>query len=131
MHKFFLPSKDSRQALDCRGIYSINCSCGIKYLGETGRSKKILIQEHKRLKTGLLSHSAIAEHQHGTGHIILFEYSQVLSKAPHFNDRKTRKAIEIHKCPYNLNRDNGYYLLDIWKPTLDAIACLYPPITPL
>ena len=68
------------------------------------RSIKIPIQEHKRcLKTGLLSHSAYAEHQHETGHTILSQNSQVLSKAPHFYDPKNREANEIHKCPHNLN----------------------------
>ncbi|KAJ3666371.1 hypothetical protein Zmor_001815 [Zophobas morio] len=53
--------------------------------------------QHKRyLRTGLLTHSAVVEHQHETGHTILFENSQVLSKEPHFYDRKIREAIEIH-----------------------------------
>ncbi|KAJ3659424.1 hypothetical protein Zmor_011113 [Zophobas morio] len=127
-----LPSvKESRQALDCRGIYSITSSCGVKYIGETGWSIKIRIQEHKPcLKTGLVSHSAVAEQQLETGHTILFENSQVLSKASHFYERKIREAIEIHRCPHNHNRDNGYYLSNIWKPTLNAIVRLSPPTPP-
>ena len=73
---------------------------------------------------------AVAEKQHETSHTILFENSKVLPKAPHFYDRKIREAIEIHKCPHNINRDNGYYLSNIWKPTLDAIARLSSPTPP-
>ncbi|XP_063909822.1 uncharacterized protein LOC135127308 [Zophobas morio] len=78
----FPSAKDSRQALDCREIYSIPCSCGVKYIGETG----------------VLTHSAV--------------------------------AVEIHKCPHNLNRDNGYYLRNIWKTALDANARSFPPTPP-
>ena len=130
MTQIFPSVKDSRQALDCRGVYSIPCSCGVKYIGETGRCIKIRIQEHKRyLRAGLLTHSAVAEHQHETGHTILFKNSQVLSKEPHFYDQKIREAIEIHKCPHNLNRDNDYYLSN-WKPALEANVRSSPPTPP-
>lgn len=56
-----------------KGIYRIHCSCGW-YIGETGRSLIIKFSEHQHcLTSGLLTHSAVPEHHHQTGHQTLFD----------------------------------------------------------
>ena len=115
-----LPSpKDKLNPLSSKGVYTIPCSCGAQYIGETGRSIKTRISEHRRcLQTGLLSHSAVAEHQHNTGHQILFDNSSLIAQSPYYYTRKIRESVEIAKRPHNLNRDTGFPLSSVWHPVL-------------
>ncbi|CAG9836786.1 unnamed protein product [Diabrotica balteata] len=117
----YLPSpKDPLPPLSSCGVYSIPCSCGHVYIGETGRSVKTRIQEHQRcIRSGLFSHSAVAEHCQETGHSILFEKTHIISKSPFFYSRKIRESLEIRKNPHNINREEGYYLSPIWNLSLE------------
>jgi len=38
--------KDRVNPKDMKGVYSLPCSCGIPYIGETGRSINLCFQEH-------------------------------------------------------------------------------------
>lgn len=118
--KDILPSpKDKFSSLNSKGVYKIPCSCGLVYIGETGRSVKTRLTEHERcIRTGHFSNSAVAEHQLETGHKILFNQASLLCSAPHFRNRKIRESIEIVKHPNNFNRDVGYWIADIWKPVV-------------
>lgn len=50
------------------------------YIGETNR-----LHEQHSLRTGLLTHFVVGEHQHHTGHKIRFDIKYVLSQTPfHF-----------------------------------------------
>lgn len=102
------------------GVYRVPCSCGEYYIGETCRSMKIRLQEHRRAtKNKQHQLSAISEHAWSEpGHNILFEDAKILAKESKYFPRLIREAIEIVKTPANFNRDQGYHLHNAWKRIL-------------
>jgi len=54
-------------------IYAVYCECGGTYIGETGRTFKIRMSEHKRAIKNGNHNNAISVHVHSTGHSILWE----------------------------------------------------------
>lgn len=49
LHKKLFNAKDQIKLLDQNGVYKLECgTCGASYIGETGRSLKTRIKEHKR-----------------------------------------------------------------------------------
>ena len=100
-------------------MYSIPCSCGKVYIGQTGRHISTRIKEHMRdTRDRQGDRSAVAEHRMETGHIIKFEEAQMLSREARFWPRLYKEAIEIQKNPHNYNRDRGIDLPGIWKPVM-------------
>ena len=51
-------------------VYAIHCEYGGTYLGETGRTLKIIMTEHKRAIRLGYPHNAISVHVNNTGHNI-------------------------------------------------------------
>ena len=104
------------------GIYSIPCSCGELYIGETSRSIKLRLKEHcantihERTKK-----LAVAEHSSRTDHHVCSEEAKVLALEEHYNKRHIHKAIEVEKHPRNFNREDDLILCKAWKPIIDAI----------
>ena len=116
-----LPNPKDDLGLRTPGIYSIPCSCGTEYIGQTGRQISTRLKEHigcvKKLKT---EKSAIAEHFHNTNHSIDFENTKVIAKIDNYRDRTIREAIEIIKHPNNINKEDGYRLSKNWHPALTS-----------
>jgi hypothetical protein len=111
--------KDPVDPIEQKGVYMIPCSCGKQYIGETGRSFRIRIQEHVvDIKHNRTRPSALAEHSDKTKHHICIEEAKILAKVDHYHNRKFREAIEIEKQPNNLNRDDGWKISQNWIPTL-------------
>jgi hypothetical protein len=111
--------KDSVDPIEHKGVYMIPCSCGKQYIGETGRSFRIRIQEHAAdIKHNRTRPSALAEHSDKTKHHICIEETKILARIDHYHNRKFREAIEIEKQPNNLNRDDGWKISHNWIPTL-------------
>ena len=102
-----------------KGVYSISCSCGIPYIGETGRSINQRIQEHVAdVKHNHSPSSALAEHAVKSNHHVCIKDSQVIAKIDYFHHKKLREAIEIEKRVTNFKRDNGWKLSRSWIPVL-------------
>ena len=61
-------------------VYSIPCvECSSVYIGQTGRSLKQRVSEHRRArKNGDVQTSALAEHVFKTGHAVDLSQSEVL-----------------------------------------------------
>jgi hypothetical protein len=111
--------KDSVDPIEHKGVYMIPCSCGKQYIGETGRSFRIRIQEHAAdIKHNRTRPSALAEHSDKTKHHICIEETKILARIDHYHNRKFREAIEIEKQLNNLNRDDGWKISQNWIPTL-------------
>ena len=70
-------------------VYSIPCvECSSVYIGQTGRSLKQRISEHRRaLKNGDVQTSALAEHVFKTGHAVDLSQSEVLDHHQHTTTR--------------------------------------------
>ena len=117
MSDLFPSAKDRLHPLNVEGMYSIPCSCGKSYVGQTGRSVTSRLKEHKRaILHRDTEKSAVAEHAYSEdGHQILIDETQVLAKEKFYHRRLIREAIEIEKCPQNFNRVDGVKLSQTWK----------------
>ena len=62
-----------------RDIYAVHCECGGTYIGETGRTFKIRISEHKRAIRNEDQNNAIYVHVNSTGHSILWDKCEILA----------------------------------------------------
>jgi hypothetical protein len=88
--------KDHVDHIEHKGVYMILCSCGKQYIGETGLSFRIRIQEHVTdIKHNHTRPSALVEHSDKTKHHIFIEDAKILAKIYHYHNRKFREAIEI------------------------------------
>ena len=86
------------------GFYEVPCSCGLSYIGQTGRSITQCLSEHLRhFKQGNTNTSAIAEHAINCGHAILFDKTRILANDAFYFSRIMRGAFEIKKNCKNFN----------------------------
>jgi hypothetical protein len=95
----FTPPNTLKDMLDCakdiidpkhhKGVYTIPCSCGKDYIGETGRSLHIRLKEHcTDIKHNWIKRSALAEHSYNTGHLICIENAKIIAKMSHYGKKK-------------------------------------------
>ena len=103
--------KDSTHKLSKTGvIYEVRCrTCSRVYIGETGRSLRKRIEEHKKTTS-----SAIHEHYNTTGHQIDWDNVKILGRENHWLKRKIKEAIHIRCKRPSLNRDQGWDLPPIF-----------------
>ncbi|XP_035433678.2 uncharacterized protein LOC118265072 [Spodoptera frugiperda] len=117
------PKNDLR--LQKPGIYKIKCSCGMYYIGRTGRPIATRFKEHKvALKNKEIKKSAIAEHvlDSGPGHSIE-DRVEVISNDPCDHSRIVRETIEIRKHnPFTFNRVVGFKLSGKWDRVIEKIS---------
>ena len=100
-------------------IYAIHCECGGTYIGETGRTFKIRMSEHKRaIKIGD-HNNAISVHVHSTGHSILWDKCEVLAVEENWR-RKIREAILIKSTSDTINTDPGVHINPSWDSILPS-----------
>ena len=101
-------------------IYAIHCECGGTYIGETGRTFKIRMSEHKRaIKIGD-HNNAISVHVHSTGHSILWDKCEVLAVEENWRRRKIREAILIKSTSDTINTDPGVHINPSWDSILPS-----------
>lgn len=102
-----------------KGVYKVDCSCGMSYIGETGRSFQIRLKEHgadtRRERTNT---SALVEHSLKTKHHVCLENTKLLAVEEHYFKRRVREALEIMKHPNNLNSDRGLEISERWLPLI-------------
>ena len=111
--------KDANPELVTPGVYEIPCSCGMVYIGQTGRSVRERLNEHIR-NTNLnqTEKSAIAQHSYEAGHGVLFTNTKILHKENKKRQCLIKEAIEISKNNNNFNRDDSLKLNHIWTLAL-------------
>ena len=121
LHSRLVNVKDRPARLATAGIYSIPCSCGLLYIGQTGRTVEERRREHIRYcKLHQVDKSAIAQHSAETGHAVDFDKIDVLGREDRRLPRLIKEAIQIAKHPHNINRDDGYQLSSAWRSLLDV-----------
>ena len=104
-------SKDPIDPKLRKDIYSIPCSCGKIYIGETGRAIKIRIKEHcADIRHERIKKSAISKHYQKTNRHICIEDAKVIAIEENYNRRHVQEAIEIKKHENNFNRDDRLIL---------------------
>ena len=101
-------------------IYAIHCECGGTYIGETGRTFKIRMREHKRAMKIGDHNNAISVHVHSTGHSILWDKCEVLAVEENWRRRKIREAILIKSTSDTINTDPGVHINPSWDSILPS-----------
>ena len=94
----------------------IPCECGRVYVGETGRTLKQRITEHKRAVKNADSNSGLAVHVAGTGHTIHWDEAEVVCREEQWTKRKIIESLTIKAHANNLNLDTGASIDLNWNP---------------
>ena len=119
--------------LDVKGVvYSIPCAdCSATYIGETGRTLKVCMAEHKRAvkskdpvcmaehKRAVKSKdplNGIAVHVQKTAHNINWQEARILARENNLGRRRVLEALEIQQRRPKMNPDAGLLLDRSWTP---------------
>ena len=93
------------------------------YVGETKRTLKVRLSEHRQVVKRGDPKNGIAVHVQKTNHHIYWEDTTVQRRAEGFWLRRTVEAIQIRKATPNMNLDSGLLLPRVWNP--------HPQTTPI
>ena len=98
-------------------VYSIPCSCGEQYIGQTKRPLNVRLSEHKRAtKQGKKESSALAEHTVCEGHEPLWNQTKSIAQVPNLGMRLVREALEIRiNETSTINRNDGKEISGMWR----------------
>lgn len=98
-------------------VYSIPCSCGEQYIGQTKRPLKVRLSEHRSATNkGKKDHSALAEHACNEGHQPLWSETARLAQVSNLGMRLAREALEIRLSETSsINRNDGKQISGMWK----------------
>jgi hypothetical protein len=109
-HQLVHPKDPTPKELKSGVIYQVKCkTCKSLYIGETARTLKKRLEEHKKSAT-----SAINEHCSQTGHQIDWDEVKIVGTESNWTKRKIKEAIAIRKSKPSLNRDQGWDLPPIF-----------------
>ena len=122
-------NKSTLPPLSVPGVYMVSCSCGKKYVGETGANIKTRINQHKKATfNGQVNDSALAEHDQNCNGVINWGDTKILSKEDQYFKRCIREALKIQReetqpgSIFGLNRDNGKFVESTtWQSILNQI----------
>ena len=115
------PVKDNL-GLKTPGVYCITCECGKIYVGQSGRTLKTRVKEHRRhIRHSHSDQSVVAERSINHDHTIRFQEIHILASKSGYMDRLIRKAIELDLHPNNINREDGLVLSKTWKPVIQQL----------
>ena len=101
-------------------VYSILCSCGEIYKGETGRLLKVRLEEHRKVvvwgeieKLGMADHiwKEIGNHQSSWGEI------EIIDRAEHWRIRRLKESAHIFGYNDLLSR-SSIEMNTIWEPII-------------
>ncbi len=104
-------------------VYSITCSCGKKYIGETTRRLEQRVKENQdAYKRGVEKVSAIVEHAWQQKHPIKWEEVRVVDSDSKNCELKIKESVYIQMILENnkFNRDIGLELPGCWLSMLHA-----------
>ena len=101
-------------------VYSIPCSYGKIYKGETGRPLKVKLEEHRKaIVQGEIEKSGMADHiwKENGNHLPLWDKVEIIDRAEHWRIRRLKES--AHMLGYNdlLSRPS-IELNTIWEPII-------------
>ena len=100
-------------------VYEVPCQdCGEVYVGETGRTLKKRISEHKQAVKKGDRKNGIAVHVMDKSHTINWEEANVRTSETGYWRRRVQEAIRIQRQPNTMNLDCGMILGNVWTPAL-------------
>ena len=94
--------------------------CSSSYIGETGRSLKKRLVEHKAAVRRGDMNNGIAVYAWEHQHRVDWENASVLKQEPGYWKRRVLEAIEIQRHAESANLDCGLTLNPIWTPFLEV-----------
>ena len=99
-------------------VYEVPChDCDHVYVGETRRTLKKQLAEHKQAVRRFNEKYGIAVHVHQHDHHIDWESARVVENET-FYCRRVMEAIRINFHPSTMNLDCGLNLSNLWHPFL-------------
>ena len=100
-------------------VYEVPCrDCDHVYIGETGRTLKKRLAEHKLTVRRFDEKNGIAVHVHQHDHHIDWESARVVGNETFYWRRRVLEAIKINSHPSTINLDCGLNLSNLWRPFL-------------
>ena len=98
-------------------VYEVPCKdCDGVYVGETGRTLKKWISEHKQAVRHMDDKSGIAVHIQRMVHRIDREKASITATEEFYWKRRIQEALQIHSHPTTMNLDCGLSLSHFWLP---------------
>ena len=92
-------------------MYQIPCAdCNEVYMGETKRTLKARLSEHRQAVRRGDTKNGIAVHVQQPQHAIKWDEAKVEKVVPVYWQRRAWEAILIHKQPHNINLGCGLHL---------------------
>ena len=102
-------------------VYQVPCKdCDEVYTGESKRTLKVRLTEHKRAVMRSNVNNGIAVHVDKNEHSIDWGNARVVRSVRGYWERRATEAIRIRSCKNSMNLDNGLHLPATWNPILDA-----------
>ena len=116
LHQLLVKLKDPVSKGNVVGlVYKIKCEeCDAVYVGETERTLKAMVSEHRRPSSTI---SEVSKHIHvdHPQHSVELENTEVLTTEPRWFERGVKEVIYIIALNPSLNRDGGRYNLPpVW-----------------
>ena len=111
-------------------VYEVPCKeCHLSYIGETKRTLRVRIGEHKQAVKRGGPRNGIAVHTHQSQRAINWDGAKVKRTVSGYWKRRTTEAIHIRLSEVTMNLDNGHQLPIMWNPILNPPQS--PPPSPL
>ena len=105
-------------------VYEVKCQdCAAMYIGETLRSLKKRLSEHRRhAKPGSrFDLSAVAEHAVVAGHSIAWDSTIVVCREQEWHPHKVKEALYINMKDPAMNKDKGMELSPAWMEVMTIV----------
>ena len=115
-------------------MYEVPCaSCDHVYIGETSRSLKERVKEHRYAVRTRDMNNGIAAHAWNNDHHVDWEVAKVRLQEQHHWKRKVLEAIHIQSEEKTSYLDIGLSINPIWTPILNSpnslsISCSFPSV---
>ena len=115
------PPKEFNMIKIC--VYSIPCSCGKIYKGETGRPLKVRLEEHRKAELGgEIEKSGMADHiwKEKGNHLSSWDKVEIIDRAEHCRIRRLKES--AHMLGYNnlFSRAN-IEISTRWEPIIKKV----------
>ena len=103
-------------------VYDVPCKeCKETYVGETKRTLRVKLGEHKQAVKKSNPKNGIAVHAHETQREINWNGPEVKKMEANYWKRRTFEAIQIEASSETMNLDSGLQLPSVWNHILNPL----------